>query len=81
MDRSLRAEKLCGSDLDRTVSFCWRFSRSLTHALVTGQLRQIEHTAAAVVIQITAHDRDADLPWDEFVLLPDTDVVIREEGQ
>lgn len=57
------------------VVFNWRFPSSDVKAVVTGELRQIYHTASETVVNLTAPDRmDCDLT--EYTLISGDTVLL-----
>lgn len=64
------AQELSGQTLGETITFTTR-AKYGSKMTVTAELRQVYHTAAETVVDVTPHDKDnegGDL--DEFILEP-----------
>lgn len=74
--RSMAAIGLHGAYIGTVISFDWTFPTGRTSARVTGELRQVYHTAHSTVLNLCSTKEDAIGETDEFVLLPGQTVTI-----
>jgi hypothetical protein len=75
-DRSMAAIGLHGAYIGSVISFDWSFPTGVTRARVTGELRQVYHTAHSTVLNLCSATVDTAGETDEFVLLPGQMVTI-----
>lgn len=69
---SLPARHVSGDHIGEVVSFHWTMpGGGRTHAVVTGELRQVYHTSADTILHLCSHLEDTTGELDEFVLTPD----------
>lgn len=67
--RSVPAMELNGAMIGQLVSFTWMMpGGGRTQAVVTGELRQISHSASDTVVHLSSHILDTGGEMDEFVL-------------
>lgn len=74
--RGMAAIGLHGAYIGTVISFDWTFPAGRTPARVTGELRQVYHTAHSTVLNLCSAAEDAAGEMDEFLLLPGQTVTI-----
>lgn len=72
------AGELTSSDIGSVFTFDWELPIGKTSARVTGELRQIYHTAHDTVLNLCSNSQDTAGSMDEFVLLPGQPVTRKE---
>ena len=72
------ARELCGFHIGMVISFAWIFPTGKTSARITGELRQIYHTAGETVLHLCSHMTDSAGEMDEFVLLATLEITLED---
>lgn len=77
--REQPAAALTGFQVGTVISFDWRLPVGKTFARITGELRQVSHSASDTVVLLCSRYQDAAGSTDEFVLMPGQPIT-REES-
>lgn len=72
------AQTLNGTHIGSVISFDWTLPTGKTSARVTGELRQVYHTAGETVLNLCSHMTDSGGEMDEFVLMPGWPITLEE---
>jgi hypothetical protein len=74
----ITARELSGSNIGLVISFDWTLPTGKTSARITGELRQIYHTAGETVLHLCSHMMDSAGEMDEFVLLGTLEITLED---